>query len=373
MALITASALITHSLTEAHRMTMSPDSPPKKTKATIKDVARLAGVSFKTVSRVINREGTVGQAMHDKVMHAIRALNYQPNLSARLLRGAASSIGFIYDNPNSNYVIDMQKGILGECRRQGYELVIHPCDSKAADVINEILNMLDRSRVGGLVITPPLSEMPDVLTALGEREIPFVRILSGSQPPDKQGPCIFIDDRTAAYTITQHLIDLGHTAIAFLGGDEAHKSSGERLDGFKAALKDNRIALNENYILPGVYSFESGVTRTRQLLASTITPTAIFACNDEIAAGTLFAARIHGVDVPQRLSIVGFEDSPFSRQAWPNLTTAQQPNSLIAERATRLLIDTIRAQHPADSEGFYPQLIVRDSTAVAPKPRAPAK
>jgi len=351
-------------------MKNSVDKHAPTAKATIKDVAKLAGVSFKTVSRVINKEGTVGQELQDKVMQAVKALNYQPNLSARLLRGAASSIGFIYDNPNSNYVIDMQKGILGECRRQGYELVIHPCDSKADDIIDEVLNMIDRSQVGGLVLTPPMSEMPDVLTALGKRKIPFVRILSGSQPPDKKGPCIFIDDRTAAYKITQYLIDLGHKAIAFLGGEEAHKSSGERLEGYKAALKANKITLDKKLILPGEYSFESGVKRTRQLLANTtLKPTAVFACNDEIAAGTLFAARIQGVDVPQQLSIVGFEDSPFSRQAWPNLTTAQQPNPTIAARATALLIDTIRNKRDVESEGFYPQLIVRDSTCPAPTKR----
>lgn len=350
-------------------MKTSADKHAPKAKATIKDVAKLAGVSFKTVSRVINKEGTVGQELQDKVMQAVKALNYQPNLSARLLRGAASSIGFIYDNPNSNYVIDMQKGILGECRRQGYELVIHPCDSKAEDIIDQVLNMVDRSQVGGLVLTPPMSEMPDVLAALSKRKIPFVRILSGAQPPDKKGPCIFIDDRTAAYKITQYLIDLGHKAIAFLGGEEAHKSSGERLEGYKAALKANKIALDKKLILPGEYSFESGVKRTRQLLASNLKPTAVFACNDEIAAGTLFAARIQGVDVPQQLSIVGFEDSPFSRQAWPNLTTAQQPNTTIAERATLLLIETIRAQRTVESEGFYPQLIVRDSTCPAPSKR----
>src|SRR5690606_11671460 len=157
-----------------------------------------------------------------------------------------------------------------------------PCDSKSADIIDEVLNMVDRSQVGGLVLTPPMSEMPEVLVALNKRKSPFVRILSGAQPPDKKGPCIFIDDHTAAYTITQYLIDLGHKAIAFLGGEEAHKSSGERLDGFKAALKANKITIDKKLIVPGEYSFESGVKRTRQLLASALKPTAVFACNDEI-------------------------------------------------------------------------------------------
>lgn len=351
-------------------MKAASDKTAAKPKATIKDVAKLAGVSFKTVSRVINKESSVGPALQEKVMQAVKALNYQPNLSARLLRGAASSIGFIYDNPNSNYLIDMQRGILGECRRQGYELIIHPCDSKAPDIIDEVLNMVDRSQVGGLVLTPPISEMPEILSALNKRKIPFVRILSGSQAPDKKSPCIFVDDRTAAYKITQYLIDLGHKSIAYLGGEEAHKSNSERLEGYKSALKANKINLDKKLIIPGEFSFESGVKRTRQLLASNLKPTAVFACNDEIAAGTLFAARIQGVDVPHQLSIVGFEDSPFSRQAWPNLTTAQQPNSVIAERATALLIDTIRKDgKEVESEGFYPQLIVRDSTCPAPSKR----
>lgn len=215
-------------------------------KATIKDVAKLAGVSFKTVSRVINKEGTVGQELQDKVNKAVKELNYQPNLSARLLRGTASSIGFIYDNPNSNYVIDMQRGILGECHRQGYELIIHPCDAKSKTIIDEIVGMVDRSRVGGLVLTPPISEMPGVLSALNKRKIKYVRVLSGGSAPDTYGPCVFIDDHTAAYKITQYLIDLGHKSIAFLGGDEAHKSSLERLEGYKAALKDNKLTIDKN-------------------------------------------------------------------------------------------------------------------------------
>src|SRR5690606_2559056 len=204
--------------------------PPMK--ATIKDVAKLAGVSFKTVSRVINREASVNPELQERVLKAVKELNYQPNLSARLLRGTASSIGFIYDNPNSNYVIEMQKGILGECRRQGYELVIHPCDAKADDLIDEILGMVDRSRVGGLVLAPAMSETPEVLNALNKLKIKFVRVLSGTQPPDDKAPCVFVDDRTAAYRITQYLIDLGHKAIAFLGGEAAHKSSGERYEGY---------------------------------------------------------------------------------------------------------------------------------------------
>lgn len=342
-------------------------------KPTIKDVAKLAGVSFKTVSRVINNEGTVGEKLQKQVWKAVEELNYQPNLSARGLRGGAASIGFVYDNPNSNYIMDMQGGILSECRQQGFELVIRPLDTRNADVLQEVLDMVHRSHVGGLVLTPPLSEDPEILDAIAAHSIPFVRIVSGSMPPDEKSPCVYIDDRTAAHHLTQHLIDLHHRDIAFLGGDEEHKSSGERLQGYRDALEANGLTPDPGHILPGHYSFESGVERTRRLLASDHNrPTAVFACNDEIAAGTLFAARIMGLDVPAQLSIVGFEDSPFSRQAWPNLTTAAQPTGTIAQRATALLIESLRARakkaQTVESEGFFPQLVVRDSTAEAPSP-----
>jgi len=337
-------------------------------KVTIKDVAKVAGVSFKTVSRVINKDPTVGKELQEKVWAAVKELNYQPNLSARLLRGAPSSIGFIYDNPNSHYVIEMQHGILAECLKQDYELVIHPCDSKSPDICDELVRMVMRSRVAGLVLTPPLSEMPSVVQALKDQNIAFVRILSGSEAPDDLSPCVYVDDRNAAFHVTQYLIELGHKKIAFLSGDSAHRSTLERLQGYRDALKENGIAVNEEFIISGEYSFESGVQRTKSLLIKEDKPTAIFACNDEIAAGTLFAARLMGVAVPQELSIAGFEDSPFSRQTWPKLTTAEQPNNLIAQRAAALLIAETRqgkrnhSEQEAIENGFSPQLIVRDST-----------
>ncbi len=340
-------------------------------KATIKDVAKLAGVSFKTVSRVINNEPTVGKELQEKVWSAVKELNYQPNLSARQLRGTPSFIAFIYDNPNSHYVIDVQRGILNECRKQGFELVIHPCNAKSKDIHDEITAMVKRSHIAGLILTPPMSEMPSIVELLTELKVNFVRILSASSEPDQLAPCVYIDDRKAGENITQYLIDLGHRNIGFLLGEREHKSSGERYEGYLDALKKNNIPLNPKLVMEGEYSFESGVERTKQMLNSDEKPSAIFACNDEIAAGTLFAARLMGVAVPQSLSIVGFEDSPFSRQTWPKLTTAQQPNDIIAETAAAILINEVKENKGeagnAISNDFHPQLIVRDSTCPAPQ------
>ncbi len=334
-------------------------------KVTINDVAKYAGVSIKTVSRVTNNEPSVKQATVDKVNEAIKALNYQPNLAARNLAGTKSyAIGFIYDNPNAYYIIDMQNGILSARKDKGYELVIHPCNAKSETICDELTALVKYSRLAGLVLTPPLSEDPKVLKALTEIDANYVRIIAGEKDNDQNGLTILVNDKFGAVQITQHLIDLGHKHIAFLSGDLHHESTKERLLGFKQALTINNLKLNENYIIEGKYSFESGVDGANKLIKLKNRPTAIVACNDEIAAGALFAARLAGLDIPVDLSIVGFEDSPFSRQTWPKLTTVHQPNAEIAQVATELLIAKRREQDAIYSRTFTPEPIIRDSSAI---------
>ncbi|WOH37753.1 LacI family DNA-binding transcriptional regulator [Thalassotalea fonticola] len=336
-------------------------------KVTINDVAKLSGVSIKTVSRVMNNEASVRQATRDKVMAAVKQLNYQPNLAARSLAGTKSyNIAYIYDNPNAYYIIDMQNGILSECRKQSFELLIHPCNSKSVDILEEITTMIRHSRIAGVVLTPPFSEMPNVVDRLNDLGVKFVRIFSGHTVPDTLSPCIMVNDFDAAFEITEHLIELGHQEIGFISGGKEHKSTFERIEGFKAALAKNEITCREDLIIDGEYSFESGVQGAQTLLAKSTRPTAIFSCNDEIAAGALFASRLENVAIPEELSIVGFENSPFSRQTWPKITTADQPNQTIAQNATALLINEIREQKSEEiCEQFTPKLLVRDSSGTA--------
>ncbi|WP_448546501.1 LacI family DNA-binding transcriptional regulator [Thalassotalea fusca] len=333
-------------------------------KATINDVAKHAGVSIKTVSRVINNEPSVRQPTREKVMAAVTELNYQPNLAARNLAGTkAYTIAFIYDNPNAYYVIDMQNGILSACKKQGFELLIHPCSAKKENIVEEVTAMIKHSRIAGIVLTPPFSEMPEFVKRITELDVEVVRIMSGDTEPDDIAPCILVNDHEAAQRITQHLIDLGHKNIGFLAGEADHMSTVERLKGYKAALEANNLPINDDIIVQGEYSFESGVLGAKLLMAKDDKPTAIFSCNDEIAAGALFAARLMGIAIPEQLSITGFENSPFSRQTWPRLTTANQPNPKIAEDAANLLIAKTRKQTPKSvTTQFTPQLIVRDST-----------
>ncbi|WP_218311811.1 LacI family DNA-binding transcriptional regulator [Alteromonas antoniana] len=339
-------------------------------KTTIKDVAKLAGVSFKTVSRVINAEPTVKPETVEKVQQAIAQLHYQPNTAARNLAGTkAYAIGYVYDNPNAYYVINMQNGILRECRERGYELIIHPCQAASPNVIDEIVQMVRKSQLSGLVLSPPLSEMASVMDALDELDVPYVRIVSGSATKRTHRPCVFVHDRDAARNIVEHMISLGHKRIAFISGDKGHRSTEERKQGYREALIDSGLSVDPALEIDGSYSFESGVKGLKTLLEQDDVPTAIFACNDEIASGTLFAARLNGIDVPGKLAIAGFENSPFSRQTWPKLTTAAQPTDEIARDAARTLIDMVQsgrnarfASQEVQHVHFHPELVVREST-----------
>ena len=340
--------------------------------ATIKDVAERAKVSLKTVSRVVNHEPSVQPATRARVQQAIDELGYRPDLSARSLRGARSyAIALVYDNPNPYYIIAAQNGALSVCRERGYGLQIHPCDSTAPRLAESLCDLVARARLAGLVLAPPMSEHAPLLRKLSQNKVPFVRILSAAKDPEDGYPCVFVDDRDAAYDITEHLIQLGHTRIGFLWGGKQHRSSPERYRGYEEALRDYGVALDKKLVVEGDYSFDDGFRGARRLLALKDPPSAIFGSNDEIAAGVLAAARAAGMDVPYDLSIAGFEDSPFSKQSWPALTTARQATDEIARHATLLLLAQFQDNATADihNRGFSPELVVRGSTA-PPRPRA---
>ncbi|MDO6477755.1 LacI family DNA-binding transcriptional regulator [Alteromonas sp. 1_MG-2023] len=344
-------------------------------KTTIKDVAELAGVSFKTVSRVVNKEPNVSEETVEKVQAAIRQLNYRPNPAARNLASDKSySIAYVYDNPNAYYVIDMQKGLLRECRNNDYDLLIHPCETSNEDVVSDILQMATRSNLAGLILSPPLSEMPELLNQIVHSGLPFVGIVSGVAPFGIQGKWLCIDDFQAACDIVNHLIHQGHKRIGFISGNRNHRSTLERERGYLDALENYRLDTSAELRIDGEYNFESGISAMKQFLALANPPTAVFACNDELAAGALLEARLNNIQVPQDMAIAGFENSPFSRQTSPAITTAEQDTVAIARKAAGLLIDTIsqskRHAKPVfeetDSISYCPELVIRDSTTKKP-------
>ena len=343
-------------------------------KATIKDVAKRSKVSLKTVSRVINNEPSVREKTRKRVLEAVAALNYHPDVAARNLRSAKSyAIGLAYDNPNPYYIIAVQSGVLSACRETGFGLQIHPCNADSPQIAEELRDLARRARLAGLILAPPMSERRELIGFLARNSIHFVRIISAAEDPRDGFPCVFVDDRDAAYAITEHLIRLGHHRIGFLWGGRAHLSSFERFKGYQLALEHHAIPLDESLVVPGDYSFDDGFRGGRKLLALERRPTAIFGSNDEIAAGAFAAAKSLGLDVPNEISIAGFEDSAFSKQCWPPLTTAKQATEEIARYAALLLISELKPntvenhRQVAENRGFSPQLVVRGSTARAPE------
>ncbi|MEZ0495024.1 LacI family DNA-binding transcriptional regulator [Sphingomonas sp. IW22] len=332
-------------------------------RATITDVARLSGTSIKTVSRVFNDEPFVRPATRKRVMDAANELDYHPNIAARsLVRGRSSLIGLFYENPSPNYVVDLQTGSLDRLQSERFRLLLFPCLSAAA-MSGRLLRVARASGLEGLILAPPLGDDERTVDELTRAHFPFVRIAPTSAPD--ASPTVSIDDTAAAHEMTRHLIDLGHRRIAYVQGDPDHPSNALRLTGYRAALEERGIGFDPALLEHGLYTFESGVAAGRRIFASNMRPTAVFAANDDMAAGVLLAAKERGLDVPRQVSIAGFDDSLIARVVWPQLTTIRQPTYDMANRATDVLLAKIEGQPFTAETRMAHQLLVRASTAPA--------
>ena len=335
-------------------------------KATIDDVAELAGVSIKTVSRVVNKEPNVRPQTRDKVLAAVAQLDYRPNLSARSLAGNRSYVlGLLYGIPGANYyVIDVQEGVLSVCRPQGYDLLIHPCNHRDENLVKEIVELTHQKRIDGLILTPPLSDNTDVIAALLNAQIPFVRVA----PTINKEISLYVEtnDWEASYDMTCQLIAMGHERIAFICGHPDHLAVSHRFEGYKAALEKNNIPVRQELVQQGLNSFDSGEQCARNLLAREPRPTAIFAANDDMAAGVMLVAHQQGIGIPGELSVAGYDDTPVAHQLWPALTTVRQPVQQMAKKATDLLLKQLRGKGEQTSGMLSSSLIVRNSTGPAP-------
>jgi LacI family transcriptional regulator len=337
---------------------------------TIIDVARKAGVSIKTVSRVMNKEPTVHADTRARVQEAVAELNYRPQLSARSLAGAKSFlIGLLYYDPSAAFVAGVQRGATLGCREAGRHLVVESLQENGVDVQAQIESMLAALRPDGMILTPPLCDNPAILETLRANRTPCVLISPGDEGHGMAR--VHMDDALAAEELTNLLISLGHTAIAFIEGDQS--ASDRRRQGYERALKAHRIALDPALVMPGTFMFESGVAAAHKLLALPRPPTAIFAANDDMALGALTAAQRLGIAVPADLAIVGFDDSRAATLVWPELTTVRQPLAEMAMAAVDLLLSgaaRLDAGQPAPVRVLPHEVIVRGSTAAPAKGRS---
>ena len=336
---------------------------------TIHEVAEKAGVSIKTVSRVINHEANVRADTKERVLAVIAELNYRPNPSARHLAGTHGyNIALLYDNPSPSYLIDLQRGALESCQAEGFHLILQPCGFHDKDLEATINNLIVESRVPGLILSPPLSDAGGLMEKLEQWSVLHARIA----PIDvaRPGPYVAVDDRGAAFELIRHLIEQGHRRIAIIKGHPDHGAGHWRYEGYLTAMRQYGLPIDESLIVQGYFSFESGLEAGRKLLSLPDRPTAIFAANDDMAAAVLHVAHDLAIEVPRQLSVAGFDDTPLSRHVWPTLTTVRQPVQEMARQATMQLIDRIRKRgqsHAGGPSAMYCSLVIRDSTGPAPQ------
>lgn len=343
---------------------MNEPRRPGGKSATINDIARLAEVSKKTVSRVINNSPFVKEETRKRVEAVIAEHGFTPDPQARGLAFRRSFlVGMIYDNPSPNYVVNMQQGVLDAVRGSGLELVVHPCN-RASDVfLSDVRNFIVRQKLFGVVMPPSVSEDDRVVAILKEADCPYVRIASVSL--DEPACMVVTHDSRGGARAARHLAELGHVRIAFISGPDTFRSSHERGRGFAEGLAEHGLELDPAYVRRAAYTFDSGVEAATELLALPQRPTAIFAGNDEMAIGVMKAARDAGLRVPEDLSIVGFDDLPMASRVWPNLTTVRLPIRDMGRMAAEKLTARSRGLDPATliQPEVDPSLVVRDSTA----------
>lgn len=327
----------------------------------IEEVAALAGVSMKTVSRVLNREPNVREDTRLKVQTAVDKLNYKPHPSARSLAGHKSYLlALLYDNPSANYLVEVMRGVLAACETVHYNMMMCPLDFESANFIDAIETMVSHSQPDGLVLTPPITDSPALLKRLTELGIPYASI-----SPRKQTGCIGVamDETHASKEMMQHLVELGHRRIAHICGHSAHGASGWRLSGYRAGLKQAGLAFDSTLVVRGEFSFESGMRAANQLLDLPEPPTAVFAANDDMAAGVMRVAMERGLRVPEDLSVCGFDDTPMSQQIFPPLTTVHQPSGEMGKLAALELLGAIHKRQPGRMLSVPYTLQLRRSTA----------
>ena len=329
-------------------------------RVTMSEVAKAAGVSMKSVSRVINREPNVTEKLRAKVQRAIDRLGYVPDMAARSLAGArAFTIGILFDNPSPNYTMKVQTGAYQACRAHGFHLLIENLDTTADDVAEQMRIILLNTRVDGFVLTPPITESTIVMDVLETRGIPYARIAPVSFP--QRSPAFSIDDAAAAAEMAQHFWNLGHRRFGLVTGPLQHGAAGTRRAGFLAALAKlgSTTLVSE---ADGGFDFEKGIEAGCALLSLPDRPTAIFAMNDDSAAGVMSAAAQLGLHVPKDVAVAGFDDSWVAKSVWPYLTTVYQPITEMAYGATSLLIERATTNGDSGAHLLDYQIIVRDST-----------
>jgi len=326
----------------------------------IEDVAAVAGVSIKTVSRVLNNEPNVRAETRQRVENAVAQLGYKPNPSARSLAAQRSyALALVYNNPSRNYLMEIQGGMLEACHARHYNLLLGPVGT-GRQSLPDLSALFENSRPDGVVLIPPLTDDPVVLDYLDAHQIPYACI-APIHPRDRIG--VRMDETTAVVELIGHLVAQGHRRIGHILGPRGHGARQWRQAGYRQALRAAGIDYDPALVVNGRFSFESGVEAANALLDLETPPTAIFAANDDMAAAVYRAAGQRGLRVPRDLSVCGFDDTPIAGHIFPALTTVRQPTTQMGRQATEQLIERIRTASAGRMITVEHAVLVRESTA----------
>lgn len=339
----------------------------KSSAATIGDVAREARCSPMTVSRVVNGEGNVREETRQNVLDAIAKLSYSPNRAARSLAGGKQlRIALVFDNPSASYLSEFLMGALEEASRKDIHIVVESCE-KTSDAI-PLIKRLSETGISGFVLPPPLCDDQDVMNAV--TEIDGIAIAVGQGKASGSHGAVMIDDFQAGYDMTKHIIDLGHTRIGFIIGNPEQVASGRRLEGYRAALDDAGIALIDDLVVQGRFTYRSGMAGAEKLFKATPRPTAIFASNDDMAAATVAVAHRLHLDVPNDITVCGFDDTAMASTIWPELTTIRQPiremTAWAVAAIARIARERASGQRRDPEQTILPYKLIRRESDAAP-------
>jgi LacI family transcriptional regulator len=328
--------------------------------ATIREVAESAGVSYATVSHVINNTRLVSQETRERVLTAMTALNYRPNALARSLRqGKTNTIGLVLPDSANPFFAEISRSIEDEAFKKGYSVFL--CNTEL-DTERELfyVDVLSKKQVDGIIFVAA-GDQADSLDLLLQRNMPVVMI--DRNVPNVEVDAVLTDNQLGGYLATRHLLDLGHKRIACIAGPSSITPSAERFIGYRKALEEAGLLFDENLVIRGDYHAQSGMEITHSILKMNPRPTAIFALNDLMALGALRAAAEAGYSVPKDLAVIGYDDLEIARFTNPPLTTIAQPKKEVGVQAINLLVDRIsRKSGPPSRLLLAPELIIRRST-----------
>jgi len=326
---------------------------------TLEDIAREAGVSPSTVSRVLNGSKRVAQDKRALVVAAIEKHQYRPNLVARgLVRGRSMTVGVLMQDISSPFFAMMVLGIEQGLDRGAYRPMFASTHWRLENHENELqsLQLLLERRVDGLIVLA--SSIPDDDLRAVAKEVPLVIVARRVVGLESQ--CVYIDNESGAYRAARYLLGLGHTRIAHIAGTPGHPDAADRLVGYRRALTDADIPIDERLIIDARLDEESGLAAVEALLANGESFTAIFAANDQSAYGAMLALFNHGYRIPSDMSLVGFDDQYLSAYTLPPLTTVRQPSFEMGRAAAEGLLRLLNNEEPMLPR-FPTELIIRKS------------